>query len=53
MANMKKKRKKWKNMTGAEKLAYKAELKAQAELERQLWREHYQGFKSAIERDNT
>jgi hypothetical protein len=47
------KKKKWKNMTGAEKIAYKAELRKQAQLEKQLWREHYGNFKSAIERKNT
>jgi hypothetical protein len=47
------KKKKWKNMTGAEKLAHKAKLKEQAQLERQMWREHYQALKSNLERDNT
>lgn len=47
------KKKKWKNMTGAEKLAHKAKLKSQSKLEKQLWREHYQGVKYALERDNT
>jgi len=47
------KKKKWKNMTGAEKAEHKRKLKEQAQLERQMWREHYQMLKFNLERDNT
>lgn len=51
------KKKKWKNMTGAEKVAFKEKLKLKAKKERIMWNIEYaelnKSFKDNIDRDNT